>query len=425
MARLGIAGVVGVLGLGLLTPAAGSAAPAAAPPTGAYVVGTASPTCPKPTFTAIQPAVDAAPAGGTVYVCAGTYTGRVTITKTLRLLGAQSGRDARSGRTALAAESVVTSTAGGLVVNGTVNGLVVDGFTFRGSAGDGIDALGGGSGFSIVNNVFADNQNGMNVSAAGPAPSTIARNRFTANNRGADPQAGTGILFTSGPANDVTVSDNLFERHISAAVNSIGDPSKRSRGLVVRNNRSVDDSSLAVVNNTVGALIDQNQATKPATATGTIIYIVGNNDGLTVRRNVLTGGRGTGISANGLDGPFATPESTNLLIDTNVVRDRTTGIAINGAHRSVTVRGNVVQGSTRNGDAPGRGIVVSATSSGLVLTNNVATGSSDVDCVDASKGGRTAGTADTWTANVGRTATPPGICIPGRAPAASPVPTTG
>ena len=128
---------------------------------------------------------------------------------------------------------------------------------------------------------------------------------------------------------------------------------------------------------------------------------------------------GTGISANAAFGAGA---STNLLIDTNVVRDRTTGIAINDNHTSGTVRGNVVQNSTRNGTAPGRGIAVSAASSGLALTNNVATGSSDVDCVDASTGTRTARTANTWTNNVGRTATPVGLCIPGRAPAPAPSP---
>ena len=422
MTRLGIAGVVGVLGLGLLSPAAGLAAPAAAPPSGAIVVGTVSPTCPRPTFAAIQPAVDAAPANGTVYVCAGTYTGPVSITKPVKLLGAQSGRDARSGRTALPAESVVTSPSGGFVVNGTVNGFVVDGFTFRGSTGDGIDALGLGSGFSIVNNVFEDNQNGMNVNAAGTAPSTIARNRFTANNRGADGPAGTGILFTSGAANNVTVSDNLFERHSEAGVNNIAGTGLRSTNLVVRNNRSVDDSSFAVVNNTSNALIDQNQATKAASAIdGTIIYIVGNNDRLTIRRNVLSGDVGTGISANAAFGSVA---STNLLIDTNVIRDRTTGIAINDDHRTVTVRGNVVQGSTRNGASPGRGIAVSAASSGIVLTNNVATGSSDVDCVDASKGSRTVGTANTWTNDVGRTSSPGGLCIPGR-PVTLPAPPLG
>jgi hypothetical protein len=411
--RLGILGAAGACAVGLMVPTVAAAAPPSAPPAGAIVVGTASASCPNPTFPTIQPAVTAAPAGATVYVCAGTYTGPVTISKKLRLLGAQYGRDARTGRTTTAQESVVTSPGAGFTV-GAVDGLTVDGFTFSGSTGDGIDALNRGSGFSFVDNVFADNQNGMNVDAAGPVRSTIARNRFTANNRGTIGQAGTGVLFTSGAANDVIVSDNLFERHGSAAVNSIGDPNpaNRSVGIVVSANRSVDDSSFAVINNANGALVERNQATKaPSADDGTIVYIVGNTDHLTVARNILSGDVGTGISANAA---FGAGPSTNLLIDANIVRDRTTGISINDNHRSVTVRSNVVQNSTRSGENPGRGIRLQAGSSGVAVTSNAVSGSSDVDCVDESKGAGTAGTADIWTRNAGRTSTPPGLCIPGR-----------
>ena len=411
--RLGILGAAGACAAGLMVPTVAAAAPPAAPPAGAIVVGTASATCKNPAYPTIQAAVTAAPAGATIYVCAGTYTGPVTIDKQLRLLGAQYGRDARTGRTTPAQESVVTSTGAGFVV-GAVDGVTVDGFTFSGSTGDGIDALNRGSSFTFVDNVFADNQNGMNVDAAGPARSTIAKNRFTANNRGTIGQAGTGVLFTSGAANGITVSDNLFERHGSAAVNSIGDPNpaNRSVGIVISANSSVDDSSFAVINNANGALVERNQATKaPSAVDGTIIYIVGNTDRLTVSRNILSGDVGTGISANAA---FGAIESTNLLIDANVIRNRTTGISINNNHRSVTVRSNVVQNSTRNGTNPGRGIRLADGSSGVLVTQNAVSGSSDVDCVDESKGNRTAGTADTWTQDAGRTSTPVGLCVPGR-----------
>jgi hypothetical protein len=409
--RLGILGAAGACAVGLMVPTVAAAAPPAAPPAGAIVVGTASASCPNPNYPTIQPAVTAAPAGATVYVCAGTYTGPVTITKKLRLLGAQYGRDARTGRTTTAQESVVTSPSAGFTV-GAVDGLTVDGFTFSGSTGDGIDAFNRGSGFTFVNNVFSDNQNGMNVNAAGPTRSTIARNRFTANNRGTIGQAGTGVVFTSGPANAVTVSDNLFERHGSAAVNSIGDPTSRSVAIIISANRSVDDSSFAVIDNANGALVERNQATKaPSAVDGTIIYIVGNTDHLTVARNILSGDVGTGISANAA---FGSAASTNLLIDSNIIRDRTTGISINGNHRSVIVRSNVVQNSTRSGENPGRGIRLQAGSSGVAVTSNAVSGSSDVDCVDESHGTGTAGTADTWTRNAGRTSTPAGLCIPGR-----------
>ncbi len=417
--RWGALGAVGACAIGLMMPTVAEAAPPTAPPPGAAVVGTASASCKNPTFATIQPAVDAALPGGTIYVCAGTYTGPVTIGKKLRLLGAQYGRDARSRPTATAQESVITSPTAGFTV-GAVDGLTVDGFDFQGSTGDGIDALNRGSGFSIINNVFADNQNGMNVDAAGPARSTIARNRFTANNRGNIGQAGTGVLFTSGAANNVTVSDNLFERHGSAGVNSIGDPNpaNRSTGIVIRANRSVDDSSFAVINNANGAVVDGNQATKaPSADDGTIIYIVGNTDRLSVTRNILSGDVGTGISANAAYGAVA---STNLLIESNIIRDRTTGISINNDHRSVTVRSNIVQNSTRSGANPGRGIRVAADNKGVIVTSNAVVGSSDVDCVDESSGSGTAGTADTWTRNAGRTSTPVGLCVPGLAPATTP-----
>ncbi len=164
--RLGILGAAGACAVGLMVPTVAAAAPPAAPPAGAIVVGTASASCPNPTYPTIQPAVTAAAPGATIYVCAGTYTGPVAITKKLRLLGAQYGRDARTGRTTTAQESVVTSPSAAFTV-GAVDGLTVDGFTFSGSTGDGIDAFNRGSGFTFVDNVFTGNHNGMNVNAAG------------------------------------------------------------------------------------------------------------------------------------------------------------------------------------------------------------------------------------------------------------------
>ncbi|GAA4822298.1 hypothetical protein GCM10023201_05240 [Actinomycetospora corticicola] len=354
----------------------------------------------------IQAAVTAAAPGATIFVCAGTYPERVSVTKPVRLLGAQYGRDARAGRTTAADESVVTGPTGGFVV-GPVAGVVIDGFTITGSGADGIDAFQRGSGFTIVNNVITGNANGMNVNTPGPAPSTIARNRIERNNAVAADAGGTGVLITSGAANALTISDNLFGGHTSAAVNSIGDPASRSKGLVVRDNRSVDDATLVVVNNADGAVVTRNIATKSASLpSGTGIFIVGNTDRLTVSRNVLTGGKGNGLSANGAV-PFAAAPSTNLLIDTNTIRGRTgTGIQINEG--SGTVVGNVVQSAGVNG------VAAAATATGMRFERNVATGSVGKDCADASTGAGTLGTANTWVRNVGQTATPTGLCIPGR-----------
>jgi len=59
-------------------------------------------------YTTIQQAVNAVPAGSTVYVCPGTYPEQVTISKNLNLIGVQSGT---------ADSAVITSPAGGVVQN--------------------------------------------------------------------------------------------------------------------------------------------------------------------------------------------------------------------------------------------------------------------------------------------------------------------
>jgi hypothetical protein len=59
-------------------------------------------------YPTIQQAVNAVPAGSTIYVCPGTYPEQVTITKNLNLYGVQSGT---------ADSAVITSPAGGVVQN--------------------------------------------------------------------------------------------------------------------------------------------------------------------------------------------------------------------------------------------------------------------------------------------------------------------
>ncbi|HVW90625.1 MAG TPA: hypothetical protein VHC01_14270, partial [Gaiellaceae bacterium] len=71
-------------------------------------------------YTSIQAAVTAASAGDTIEVGAGTYAESVTVGKSLTILGAQAGNDARS-RTG--SESTVSS------FHVTSSNVVIDGFT--------------------------------------------------------------------------------------------------------------------------------------------------------------------------------------------------------------------------------------------------------------------------------------------------------
>jgi hypothetical protein len=91
------------IGIGAaLLAAAGLAAQAAT-----VYVGSCAP-AKATTYTTIQQAVNAVPAGSTIYVCPGTYPEQVTITKNLNLIGVQSGT---------ADSAVITSPAGGVAQN--------------------------------------------------------------------------------------------------------------------------------------------------------------------------------------------------------------------------------------------------------------------------------------------------------------------
>src|SRR5438309_5222344 len=65
-------------------------------------------TCPH-VFTTIQSAVTAAAVNDTIQVCPGTYNELVTVDKTLTILGAQSGVDARTRVVPVTSESVVSN----------------------------------------------------------------------------------------------------------------------------------------------------------------------------------------------------------------------------------------------------------------------------------------------------------------------------
>src|SRR5207247_6912388 len=95
------------------------------------------------TYMTISAAVAAASSGDTIKVCPGTYTENVVLNKSLTLLGAQAGVDAR-GRVS-PAESVVmpfmTTTSTLTLQTGSL-GSIIDGFTFLGGS------FTGGSGHS-------------------------------------------------------------------------------------------------------------------------------------------------------------------------------------------------------------------------------------------------------------------------------------
>lgn len=391
---------------GAAEPGALGAAPEQVAPPGAIPVGCG------PATKDLAAAIAAAPSGATVKVCPGTYTGTVTLTKPITLLGAQAGVDARTGRTDVTAESVVDGRGGsGFTVAGGVSNVRIDGFTISnatqattGGSTGGVLAFGRGSGITITNNVITRFSFGVNMNSNGQIASAVTRNRFAANN-GVGGQA--GVFLSSGPGNNLTISDNLFTGHdgnAAAAVNTAGDPTSWSTGLRIERNQSIDDATFAVVTNVDGLVLANNQVVRRPTATtgvGTGILVGGATKNVKVTGNVLTGGAKNGISVTQ---DFSPVKNTGLAVSTNTVVNRLNGIRL-VAQTSGTISGNTVAQST------GTGILLEgAANAGVTVTGNRSFQNAVSDCTDQSRGTRTAGTADTWTGNLGIRSTPPGLC---------------
>jgi hypothetical protein len=80
-----------------------------------------------------------------------------------------------------------------------------------------------------------------------------------------------------------------------------------------------------------------------------------------------------------------------------------------------TVTNNNVSGSLADGIAISQGLY------GMITGNHVS-GSADYDCLDATTGAETAGTADTWSNNDGVTSSPAGLCSHPAGPSPPPPP---
>ena len=91
----------------------------------AHIVGNST------SYSTIQAAVNAAVAGQTINVDAGTYNETVTINKSLTIRGAQAGVDARNTR---GTESIVYATQ--TVFDVFANDVTIDGFTIQGNRAD-------------------------------------------------------------------------------------------------------------------------------------------------------------------------------------------------------------------------------------------------------------------------------------------------
>lgn len=401
--RASLIGVVGGVAIGaglLLLPSGASAAPET------LTVGNLS-TCPNADYGTIQAAVDNAASGDTISVCPGTYGEHVTInTPDLTILGGQHGVDAR-GKRNKQLNSTVSDPTGEFTLGGSADGTTIDGFVLTGSTGDtdAIIAFQGSSGLTLVNNVIQNNGNGIFLANPdGSQPATISQNSFVNNNAGGAGDAGTGsgIFICCGAGNNVLINNNNFRGHSQTAINTAGDSSNPSTGVVISDNKSVDDSSFVVATNTSGAVIDHNNVTASGDH-GTGILDFGANTALRVTNNIMkaTGSsQSSGISVSNYNG---SSQYTNVL--TNTITGYYNDLKIVSGSRNAYANGNKLF------NAGNDGIVVQTDVSGATISRNQVSNAMHFSCEDPTTGGGTAGTANIYLNNVATSdSSPVGIC---------------
>ncbi len=291
------------------------------------------PTCNVPTdYATIQGAVNDAGCT-TINVAAGTYTEHVTVNRSVVLNGANMGTLGSS--TSRVPESIVdgTDTDAAFIVN--ADNVTIDGFTVRnGSNGgfqSGIWSAGTNDNLVIQNNVITANAVGVGPFCG--TNCTIQRNLFDSNNKGGS-AGGTAIYLEN--STGLTINNNEFRNHtvnnpVLLATTVATSPSHTS--LTFTNNSLHGNSfSNAYILGVSGGTFTNNWILPASDSTGiafgggdsniqvtgnTIIngargvrveddgYGIGNNSGVVINRNNLSGDTNYGIgnlSAGTVDG---------------------------------------------------------------------------------------------------------------------------
>jgi Right handed beta helix region len=339
-------------------------------------------------FLAIQAAVDVARRGDTIRVCPGLYEENVKVgVERLTILGANAGKDPTRKRRRH--ESIVT----GDDLKGTVqllnDHITWDGFTIRGvpeeENGPGMYTDPAHSGYLVRDTIFQDNGVGLRLGSSGEHPTLICRNRFQANNEFAE--GGFGVFSDEG-ARDVAITWNRFQLHNGAGV-FFADRNAPQQDVLIDHNKSVDDKTFAAIFNTTRVRLSSNsiraRVDDPEFPLETsAVFIGARNHDVLVKRNRVWSASGNGIDVTDSGEPESLVEAPTGVV---VRKNKTTGARLAGLHLAGGARKVTMETNTALDNA--------------------------VDCQDESTGGTgTAGTHNTWTGNVGRTAEPGAICSP-------------
>jgi nitrous oxidase accessory protein NosD len=406
-----------------------------------------------PVYSTLQLAMNAVNPGRTIYVCAGTYTGNVTINKHLTILGAQWSVPAGAGHTSARTNPTNESILKGDITYAPSGGFtpstgILAGFTLEGTAADVpvVKAKQVGSNWGFTNDIVDVSNGGLQFDTdnqSTPPTSRVIGDRFV---QATPSSAGTGwegqaVTFSS-VANNVTISNNAFDYltgpgaainttpfSVSTGCSSISSPPTATqegdfnKNLTVTGNTLVQDDSPTHVGTpgsgnednfialfcTTGATISNNTITTTSAHDADAnsgIYLGGGDWTTTILGNTIVGDGAT--NASGItDSTDFYPASSNVSINSNTISGYLYGIHVRGTQSLFNVSLNNVTGSLTDGIS-----ITGSTATGGTLTSNVVGTASSLACADHTTGSGTAGTGNTWTHNVGANSSPSGLCAP-------------
>jgi nitrous oxidase accessory protein NosD len=361
--------------------------------------GAADRNCHSAAYSTVQAAVDAAPSGGTVLVCRGTYTEDVIVSTPLKLVGQRGaiihGSDTANGNCDQLGPLGPGSAPCLAAITIKSSDVAVIGFTVTGALGEGILATGSLQGGSIDhvlirgNRVFGNDLGGIPPTKDSPYPqcveqgevpgdcgegihlmgvydSVVSHNRITGNSG--------GVLLTDefGPTHDnlIThnvVTKNLYDCGITApghnphALDANGNRQPTLGGVydnVISHNRitgngtSGEGAGVLFANATAGTASYDNLVTHN--------YIAGNGlAGVTLHAHQLASGQFEDLSGNRI--VHNTIGTNNTGGDPDAGDTATTGVLVYGAVPvSVTIAHNRIR-DDQYGIWLGTGANVSAT----------------------------------------------------------------
>jgi hypothetical protein len=260
--------------------------------------------CGTAAYSTIQSAVSAAPSGGTVIVCPGTYPEHVTVSSPLTLVGRNATIQASSS-TSAACGQLGPCLAGVMITSSSVE---ISGFTVTGAVGEGILALGSPPGGSISH-------------------VTITHNRVVGNDTGGIPGGSPGGYFECEAQGGVPgdCGEGIHLMGVADAVVSHNYSSANTGGILLTDETGPTHGNLIEYNIVTGNQYDcgitvpgHNGAT--LSPTGTPQPAMGGDYDNVIRGNVITNNGNKGEGAGVLfANAFAGTASYDNLVEGNYI----------------------------------------------------------------------------------------------------------